>query len=144
MKPVELAQGRHRWKGAAMRKIVIALIGLLTAACQGQSAGPAVVQSRIEAPPAAKMPFFVGRWAAKKQLCSAAAWELTPTRLSTPGHVVCTYHRPQPSGVYHLDATCTAEGPPTQYDLRISYAQSAKALLVEGGPFQPIGLVRCE
>ncbi|HET7412743.1 MAG TPA: hypothetical protein VFJ18_08775 [Pararhizobium sp.] len=127
-----------------MRKIVIALIGLLTAACQSQNAGSAVVQSPIEVPAATKTPFFVGRWAAKNQLCSTAAWKLTQTRLSTPGHVVCTYHRPQPSGVYHLDATCTAEGPPAQYHLRISYAESAKALLVEGGPFQPIGLVRCE
>lgn len=125
-----------------MRKIIILTACALSAACQARNAGPAAIHPRAEAA-APNAPFFAGRWAAKKALCSDAAWEITPTRLSTPGHVVCAFRRPQPASVYRINAVCTAEGPPAPYHLRISYAQSAKALLIEGGPFRPIGLVKC-
>ena len=36
-----------------------------------------------------------------------------------------------------------AEAPPAPATLRLFHAQSAQALLVEGGPFAPIGLIRC-
>src|SRR5690606_20968318 len=90
-------------------------------------------------------PFFVGRWAAKEEMCGKAAWEITGSRLSTPGHTVCDFDQVRKvEGIYRIDATCTAEGPPGQYDLRVSYAQSAKALLVEGGPMEPVGLAACD
>ncbi|WP_137390685.1 hypothetical protein [Rhodoligotrophos defluvii] len=89
-------------------------------------------------------PFFVGRWAAEEAMCGNAAWQFTESSISTPGHVVCKFNQvDNVGGVYQIDATCTAEGPPARYQLKISYAQSAGALLVEGGPFQPIGLVAC-
>lgn len=130
----------------------IAAIMLATAFLAGcQEIGPAPVEAQDgvgaeEAQGAAgEAPFFVGRWAANDDMCAKAAWEITHSRLTTPGHTVCDFdHVRQIEGIYRIDATCTAEGPPAGYELRVSYAQSAKALLVEGGPMEPIGLVACD
>lgn len=74
-----------------------------------------------------------------------APWIITASELRTPGHVVCRFDKvgPTPQGL-EAPATCTAEGPPAAWRLRFAYAQSAGALLIEGGPFADIGLVRCE
>lgn len=89
--------------------------------------------------------FFVGDWAVSEEACGTIPWEFTETGLSTPGEVSCTFDEVNviPEG-YEIAATCTAEGPPSPYRLKLARAQSADALLVEGGPFTPIGLVSCE
>jgi len=113
--------------------LVLVLVG-----CQAVEDGAAVRDAK-------EVPFFVGRWAAEESLCRNAAWEITRTSLSTPGHAVCDFEEIEnsPSG-YEITATCTAEGPPAAYTLKMSYAQSARALLIDGGPFQPVGLVSCD
>jgi hypothetical protein len=89
-------------------------------------------------------PFFVGRWAATTDLCATAAWVFTETGLATSGEVTCTFDTVTRTRTgYDLQATCTAEAPPAPYLIRLAYAQSAQALLVEEGPFDPIGLVAC-
>jgi hypothetical protein len=96
-------------------------------------------------PPESEQPFFVGRWAAEEAMCASGAWTFTATSLSTAGEVSCTFDRvTETAAGYEIAATCTAEGPPAPHTIRLSYAQSAQALLVEGGPFQPIGLIACD
>ena len=97
-------------------------------------------QSRAEAEAA---PFYVGRWAAKLEMCADAAWVITRREISTPGEVHCRLGEAAGAGPVEVEATCTAEGPPKPWRLRFAYAQSARALLVENGPFADIGLVRC-
>jgi hypothetical protein len=92
---------------------------------------------------AAEPLFFVGRWAAKPELCRDAAWVVTARELHAPGGVSCRLGAPQGAGPVEVDATCAAGGPPKAWRLRFAYAQSARALLVEGGPFADAGLVRC-
>ena len=134
-----------------MRVAAIMLASALLAGCQETGSAPAEAQAQdgggvSEAKSGgAETPCFVGRWAAKEEMCGNAAWEITGARLSTPGHTVCDFDQVKKvEGIYRIDATCTAEGPPAEYELRVSYAQSAKALLIEGGPMEPIGLVACD
>ncbi|MGD9738493.1 MAG: hypothetical protein AB7O56_15505 [Bauldia sp.] len=93
--------------------------------------------------PPAGQPFFVGEWAADAAGCDDP-WVITTTELVTPGEVACTFDAvTQTATGYSVAAQCTAEAPPAPYTLRMSYAQSAQALLIEGAPFEPIGLVAC-
>ena len=94
-------------------------------------------------PPAGE-PFFVGEWAAEAGMC-ANPWVITTTGLTTPGEVACTFDAvTQTATGYEVAAQCTAEAPPAPYTLTFAYAQSAQALLIEGAPFEPIGLVACD
>lgn len=110
-------------------------------ATPGAAATAPAGEARLD--PAAT-PFYVGRWAAKPSLCADGAWMIDRRGITTAGEVSCVFDRaPSGAGPVEADATCTAEGPPQRHRLKISYAQSARALLVEGGPFAPIGLIRC-
>jgi hypothetical protein len=89
--------------------------------------------------------FFVGRWASDVRNCGDKAWEITADGLRTPGHVVCRFDEVEAttrSAAAH--ATCTAEGPPQPWTIQFSYAESARALLIEDAPFADVGLVACE
>jgi len=89
-------------------------------------------------------PFYVGRWAANAGLCHDGAWTVTEQEIHTAGEVSCRFDPPpQGPGPVEVDAVCHAEGPPRTYRLRLSYAESARALLIEHGPFADIGLIRC-
>jgi hypothetical protein len=120
--------------------VLVLAVAPLASGCQNGGGGAAVPPSAPDAEP----PFFVGRWAAEDAMCPTAAWTFTATSLSTPGEVSCTFDRvTRTTTGYDVEATCTAEGPPAPQRISLSYAQSARALLVEGGPFAPAGLVAC-
>jgi hypothetical protein len=129
---------------------VLSLAGAMAAACDEQTDGapepvaPPPAGASARASEAAEAPFFVGRWAAREELCDDGAWVFTERGVSTAGEVSCTFDSAQrvPAG-FEIAATCTAEGPPAPYDIRLRYAESAQALLVEGGPFADIGLIAC-
>jgi hypothetical protein len=108
----------------------------------GQAA-PAPAASGTAPRPASARRFFVGRWATRQALCKDP-WVITADGLTTPGEVSCRFLSlaDTPEGV-QAGASCTAEGPPRDWTIHFSYAQSAQALLVEGGPFRDTGLVAC-
>ncbi|HEU4618475.1 MAG TPA: hypothetical protein VFV10_10560 [Gammaproteobacteria bacterium] len=126
-----------------------AILALLLMAACGRPSGdgaatgaPASTDSRASA--ASAPTFFVGRWASDVARCSDAPWTISTQGLRTPGHVVCSFREIERTvrGAA-ADATCTAEGPPQEYTIQFSYAESAKALLIEDAPFNDVGLVRC-
>lgn len=88
--------------------------------------------------------FFVGRWASDVKNCGDKAWVITAQGLKTPGHVVCRFDEVEATtrgAAAH--AICTAEGPPQPWTIQFSYAESARALLIEDAPFSDVGLVAC-
>lgn len=96
--------------------------------------------------PPADAPFrYDGLWAAEVKACADPPWRFEPRRLATQGEVSCDFDQvARTAAGYEIAATCTAEGPPQPYSLTLTFAESAKAMLVEGGPFgRPIGLVWC-
>jgi len=87
--------------------------------------------------------FYIGRWAEKTQDCGARAWTFTANRLvAPPGACVFATVKRVDEGV-EVDADCSWEGETTSAQMRLSYAQSARALLVRQGPSGDIGLVAC-
>lgn len=111
-----------------------------SAAAEAPATEPQEAQAENQPPDA----FYAGQWAADAAHCSDP-WVITEKDLHTPGEVVCQFDRVNrtPRGA-EAEATCTAEGPPQRWTLQFSYAQSARALLIENGPFADVGLVRCE
>jgi hypothetical protein len=87
----------------------------------------------------------VGRWAAASLGCEQPAWRFEAQRVSTQGEVSCEFNDVQmtPTG-YMIQASCTAQAPPTQETIQLSFAESARAMMVSGGPWsEPIGLMYC-
>jgi hypothetical protein len=114
------------------------------AAAQSPGVSPADATSGDAVAAADDTPFFVGRWAAAETACGHEAWIFTKDGLATPGEVSCSFDRTtRVAAGYAITATCTAEGPPAPAQLHLAYAESAKALLVEGGPFADVGLIAC-
>jgi hypothetical protein len=89
-------------------------------------------------------PRFVGKWAADQKSCESAAWQFTATTLRTPAGSACSFERvSEVPGGYDIQATCTAESPPTPDTLKIRFAESAKAMLFESTAIADTGLVFC-
>lgn len=131
--------------------LIAACLGLALAAC-GPSAvrqtdpDAAASQSLDRSlPPARAEPRYVGLWGASDETCATTAWTITANSLTTPGDVSCSFDQVTeiPAG-YDIQATCAAEGAPTQSRMQFSFAQSAQALLIAGGPWAaPTALVHC-
>lgn len=87
---------------------------------------------------------FVGRWAADQRLCESKAWVFTDTSLRTPAGSNCNFEKvTQVPGGYDVQATCTAESPPTADVLHIRFAESAKAMLFDSKTISDTGLIFC-
>jgi len=96
-------------------------------------------------PPRADMPRYVGVWASTAVGCEVPAWTFRADGLSTQGEVSCTFDNVEqtPTG-YRIDATCYAEAPPAPAELQISFAESARAMMIAGGPWSEApSLVYC-
>jgi len=96
-------------------------------------------------PPADAKLRYIGRWAARLDLCRAGAWRFTARRLSTAGEVSCDFDHVGPiPGGYAIDATCTAEAPPVKDHFTLRFAESARAMLVAGSKvLADTGLIWC-
>jgi len=89
-------------------------------------------------------PRYVGRWAATEQLCASGAWRFYATHLETAGEVSCSYDRvDKVPGGYDLHAMCTAEAPPMPDLIKLRFAESAQAMLVESKTLKSTGLIYC-
>ncbi len=89
-------------------------------------------------------PRFVGRWAAAETACGHEAWQFTPTGLQTPGEVSCSFSKIKAvPGGYDIAARCAAEGSAAPDVIRLRFAKSARAMLVEAKKLASVGLIRC-
>jgi hypothetical protein len=112
-----------------------------------QAAGPqpAAGKPGSSLPPRSAPYRYVGRWAVSEAACQHEAWKFEERKLVTAGEVACTFDRVERTAAgYDIAATCTAEAPPAGYHLVLAFAESARAMLVQGGPFGgPVGLIWC-
>ncbi|HEU4958779.1 MAG TPA: hypothetical protein VFT56_00080 [Sphingomonas sp.] len=89
-------------------------------------------------------PRYIGRWAATRQLCEGGAWRFYATHLETAGEVSCTFGKVDTvPGGYDIHATCTAEAPPAPDTIKLRFAESAQAMLVDSKTFKSVGLTYC-
>jgi hypothetical protein len=142
----------------------IAALALLLAAC-GPSHGPPENQAsanqkltadagseanRTEANSPAKLPpanaalRFVGRWAASQAECASKPWIFTDKLLSGAGAPKCSFYKVSKApGGYDIAATCPAEQPVHNDLIRLRFAESAGAMLLESNALPPTGLIYC-
>ena len=97
-------------------------------------------------PPSETTPRFVGRWAVAQDDCANPPWIFEAQRMHTAGEVSCTFNNVQSTSTgYTIAASCSAEGDNRDYQLQMSFAESARAMLLSGGPWagESRGLVYC-
>jgi hypothetical protein len=133
---------------AALPIILGAAAGLLAACDRGDlyskqsPAAPLAVTSAM-----AGTPPFVGRWAATRADCPAAAWTFTPTGLQAPNGTHCAFVKESVgSAGYGMDVSCTGAGPGQigRVTLTLSGQGATHGLTVAGGPFpMPVALTPC-
>lgn len=95
--------------------------------------------------PSSTVPRFVGLWATTQTGCESPAWRFRESGVSTQGEVSCEFNSVQMTATgYDIAATCHSEGNTTTHDMQLSFAESARAMMVSGGPWQPsTSLVYC-
>ena len=95
-------------------------------------------------PPSETTPRYVGLWAASAQGCAEPAWRFERERVSTRGEVSCEFQNVALTDAgYEIAATCTAEAPPAPYTINLSFAESARAMMISGAPWSAVSLVYC-
>ncbi|HYD89382.1 MAG TPA: hypothetical protein VEA80_18025 [Vitreimonas sp.] len=107
--------------------------------------GQAEPLPRALPPPTEQQPRYVGQWATSAEGCAEPAWRFEERGVTTRGEVACTFDTVTltPTG-YDIAATCTAEAPPAPYQIQLSFAESARAMMIAGGPWSaPTSLVYC-
>ena len=102
-------------------------------------------QSNSEAklPPANAALRFVGTWAANQAECSSKPWIFTDKALAGSGPQCDFYKVSKSPGGYDIAATCPAKEPVHTDLIRLRFAESAGAMLVESNAIPPTGLVYC-
>jgi hypothetical protein len=150
----------HGW---VMRHALVLPIALLTLiACERKTpdqpapdapeATPPTVNATRPAPaPGTTLPKsdanlrFIGKWAADAKACASPPWNFTERDLTTKGHVYCAFDRINPvPGGYDIAVTCQSEGDETKEQMRLRFAESAKAMTVESDvTYKQIPLVWC-
>jgi hypothetical protein len=134
-------------------RILFAFAALTLAACNPSAPdpdaaaklGPAESLERT-LPAEGDAPRYVGLWAVARDNCPDAAWTFRADGISTKGEVSCTFNNVAETETgYAIDATCTAEGPPAPHQIQLAFAESARAMLLTGGPWagESTGLVYC-
>ena len=114
-----------------------------------EAAGPAGATSTDEPgtalPPADAASRYIGRWAESAEQCRSEAWTLTRNRLTAPDDIACDFTRIEKSpGGYAIDAVCAIDGAEEDDSITLRFAESAKAMLVEGTATLPeTGLIYC-
>ena len=95
--------------------------------------------------PSTTTPRYVGMWATTAEGCSEPAWRFEQNSVSTRGEVSCEFRNVTVTDRgYDIQASCTAESPPTPYNIQLSFAESARAMMIAGGPWQEgTALVYC-
>lgn len=88
---------------------------------------------------------YVGRWAESAEQCRSEAWTLTRDGLTAPDDVACDFTGIEKSpGGYAIDAMCAIDGEEEDDNITLRFAESAKAMLVEGAATLPeTGLIYC-
>ena len=87
---------------------------------------------------------FVGNWAKDQQSCTSAVWKFTDSTLRTPDGESCSFTRvTEAAGGYDIQATCSAKGGPQSEFLKVRFAESAKAMLLDSKELKNAGLVFC-
>lgn len=103
---------------------------------------PAEDATSTTLPPADAPHRYLGRWAPDVQQCHDASWKFEERRLTSPSNVTCDFTRVSAvPGGYDISATCSIDAKTD--DIKVRFAESARAMLVESKTFPSMGLIFC-
>ena len=95
-------------------------------------------------PPSGAALRFVGRWAKKESDCASKPWTFAKDQLiATDGPHCSIYNVRAVPGGYDLAAECPAKKPDPTDLIKLRFAESARAMLVESNAIEPMGLIYC-
>jgi hypothetical protein len=95
-------------------------------------------------PPADLALRFIGLWATDKANCAAHGWRFTSGALTEPDGSRCSFYKvTKMPGGYDLAARCPAKKPDELDLIKLRFAESARAMLVESNAIKPTGLLYC-
>jgi len=108
-------------------------------------ATPPPVAPGTTLPPADANLRFIGWWAPDAKACGETPWLFNERGLETAGGMTCSFDRiNQVPGGYDIAATCTAQMEETPDRVRLRFAESARAMMLEtDASLEPTGLVYC-
>jgi hypothetical protein len=113
-----------------------------------QGANEAAAQAAANGPgtlPAADAGLrFVGRWAPSEGDCTSRAWRFTADALIVDGGPHCSFYKvDEAPGGYDIAAQCPTKEPVHTDLIKLRFAESARAMLVESNAISPMGLIYC-
>ena len=95
-------------------------------------------------PPADAALRFVGLWAHDRSECASKGWRFTADALSATGGPHCSIYKvTKVEGGYDLAVKCPAKKPEPTDLIKLRFAESARAMLVESNAISPSGLIFC-
>ena len=95
-------------------------------------------------PPANAAMRYVGTWATSKADCASKPWHFTTKSLKTTGGPQCSFYNvAKAPGGYDVGAECPTKQPIHTDLIKLRFAESAGAMLVESNEISPTGLIYC-
>jgi hypothetical protein len=95
-------------------------------------------------PPADAALRFLGQWATNGANCASKAWTFTARALTAASGSKCSFYKvTKVPGGYDIAAECPAKQPDHSDLIKLRFAESARAMLVESNAIPPTGLVYC-
>lgn len=104
-----------------------------------------IVTPRGTLPPFNSPDRYVGVWAAAETACGHAAWRIERDRLQSPAWMACDFEKVTPAqDGFTIEAQCTDGAREHNAEIRLSFAESAQAMLMRGVPETgDVGLIYC-
>ena len=95
-------------------------------------------------PPADAALRFVGKWATSKENCASKPWTFTEKTVSAADGPNCSFYKvTKMPGGYDVAAQCPDKQPVHTDLIKLRFAESARAMLVESNAIEPKGLIYC-
>ena len=95
-------------------------------------------------PPAEAGLRFVGTWAKSRSECATNPWHFTADKVVVAGGPSCSLYKvSKVPGGYDLAAQCPEKKPDPTDLIKLRFAESARAMLVESNAIAPMGLIYC-
>jgi hypothetical protein len=95
-------------------------------------------------PPADAALRFVGKWATSEANCASKPWTFTEKAVSAADGPNCSFYKvTKVPGGYDVAAQCPDKQPVHTDLIKLRFAESARAMLVESNAIEPKGLVYC-
>ena len=95
-------------------------------------------------PPADAALRFVGKWATDEKNCASKPWTFTEKAVSSADGPNCSFYKvTKVPGGYDVAAQCPDKQPVHTDLIKLRFAESARAMLVESNAIEPKGLIYC-